>query len=284
MRQFKLINGSGAEFSLMQKGRAFMYDPAGLGWGYETSYVDVGETYIPLDTKYVHPAPSGTILFGGYQDYNDFLAFIQVGGIKLCYMPLSSWMFLDCSVVITKTEINHETKRLHCDVSFNGLSHWYSSLVTYRADPVGSNYSSKRYDYKYGDDTPSGAYGYIYAATAGRAEISNGSLPSYCKITIIGPAVNPAWALYDPSNTQVGSGKINYTVPSGRKLVVNSRPAEMEIAEYTTANARVKSLYNYSDFSTERLLIIPPGAGYYMTFTDDGGVLGDCSVEVYERV
>lgn len=284
MRQFKLINGDGAEFSLMQKGRAFLYNPSGLGWGYETTIVDVGKTYIPLETKYTHPAPAGMILFGGYEDYDDFLRFIQVGGLKLAYMPLSSWQYLDCSIVIEKTEIDHETKRLHCDVTFSGLSRWYKSLVTYRAGAEETTYSAKRYTYQYNDNTPSGDDGYIYPSTSGRAEISNGVLPSYCKITIMGPAVNPAWALYDSSNHHVGRGKINYTIASGRKLVVNSRPSEMEIAEYTTANERVQSLYSYSDFSTERLLLIPPGDGLFMTFTDDGGTLEDCSVEVYEFV
>lgn len=284
VRQFKLINGNGAEYGLNRPGKAYLYDPKGLGWGYETEYVDVGEAYIPLDSKYTHPAPSGWILFGGYADYNEFLEFIQVGGLRLGYMPLSTWQYLDVSIVIDKTEIDHSTRRLHCDVSFSGLSHWYKSLVTYRAGSESVEYSAKRYTYAYSDDTPDGSYGYVYPVTAGRAEISNGSLPSFCKITIMGPAENPAWSLYDSSDTQIASGAIGYTVPSGRKLVVNSRPAEMEIAEYTTENVRTQSLYNYSDFSTERFIQIPPGSGYYMTFTDDSGSLGDCSVEVYERV
>ena len=281
MRQFKLINGNGATYDMMRKD-GFFYTPAGLGWGYETAYIDVGGAYIPTETTFLHPAPSGVMVFANYSVYDEFLKFIQVGGLKLCYMPLNTWLFLDVSAALDKTEINHETNKLECEIEFSGLSHWYAALRSYRAG-VSNNYGAKKYDYKYDTDTPDGNPGYIYPSTVGRADISNGSLTSYCKIIISGPAVNPVWALYDSNGNQLQNGKVSATIPAGDCLVVNSRPREMEIAEYILGGARVGSLYTYSDFSTDRFITIPPGDGYYMTFNDDGGAMGDCYVQVYER-
>lgn len=252
VRQFKLINANGAEFVLNRPGVAYLYDPTGLGWGYETDYVDVGDAYIPTETTYTHPSPSGMILFGGYSDYDSFLSFIQVGGLTLAYRPLTEWLYLDVSIVIQKSEINHETGRLHCDVAFNGLSFWY------KADKV-------------------------YTASSGTAVLGALSLPSYCKITIEGPAVNPSWTLLDSGGTQVADGKVNVTLTAGEKLVVNSRPRLMDIALYDSSDER-SSVYAASDFSTQRFIQIPAGAACSMTFSDEGGSMGSCSVEVYERV
>lgn len=281
MRSFKLINGNGAVFDLMRRD-AFLYEPTGLGWGYETDYVDVGGAYIPTDTTLVHPEPSGTMIFKGYEQYDEFLQFIQVGGITLGYKPLNTWRYLDVSVVIDKSEISYETNRLACGISFSGLSLWYSGEKTYRAGSLNA-YNSKKYTYKYDTDTPDGTAGYVYATTAGSAEISNGSLPSFCKITILGEAINPAWTLYDSMGQQIATGKVFATIPSGHMLVINSRPDDMEIAEYTVGGDRVANLYTSSDFSTERFVVIPAGSGYRMDFTDDGGLLGDCIVQVFER-
>lgn len=252
VREFKLINKTGAEFSLNDPGVAYLYDPVGLGWGYSTGYVDAGDALIPTDTVYQHPAPSGWILFGGYSNYDSFLAFIQVGGLTLAYRPLTEWYYLDVSVVIAKSEINHETGRLHCDIAFNGLSYWYKANK-------------------------------VYTAVGGTATLGALAMASYCKITIGGQAVNPVWTLYDSANNAVGSGKVNTTVDSGKDLVINSRPSMMDLAIYNGSD-RESSAYVDSDFTTERFLQIPAGSGYYMTFSDDGGAMGVCTVEVYERV
>lgn len=252
MRQFKLVNSAGSELSLNQPGKMYLYDPVGLGWGYATGYADVGDAYIPTDTVLQHPAPSGWILFGGYSDYNTFLAFIQGQDIKLAYMPESTWYYLDCSVIISKGDINPATKRLHCDVAFSGTSHWYAANK-------------------------------IYTAVGGTATFGKIVLPSYCKITIDGAASNPVWTLYDTSNNAIASGKVNTSIAAGKKLVINSRPRDMDIAKYT-GTVRDASLYTDSDFTTERFIEIPAGAaGQYMTFADDNGTL-NATVEVYERV
>lgn len=284
MRKFKLINATGAEYDMMRTD-GFLYDPAGLGWGYETAVVDVGEAYIPTEKTYTRPAPSGSMIFKSYAVYNEFLRFIQAGGLTLAYMPLTSWRYLDVSVFLGKTEIKPDTNRLTCDISFSGLSHWYSRQKVYRTGDD-NNYSAKRYTFQYSNNTPSGDYGYIYSSNQGRAEISNGPLSSYCKITIKGPATSPSWTLYDSNDTQIASGAVNATISAGRMLVINSRPSETALAEYdATTGAYVQNLYQNSDFTTERFIVIPPGEGYYMVFSDGGGgTLGECLVEVYERV
>lgn len=254
MRQFKLINSTGAVFDLMRTD-AFLWEPDGLGWGYDTGVADMGEAYIPTETTITRPAPSGTMVFAGYTQYTEFLTFIQAGGLVLGYQPLSTdaWRYLDVSAIIGKNEIKPETGRLLCDISFNGLSHWYETPITYAADN-------------------------------GRADIVNGALSSFCKISIAGAAVDPTWTLYDSTNAVISSGKVTATIPAGDTLIINSRPRSMEIMQYDSNGDPVGSVYPYSDFTTARFITIPPGTGYYILFSDDGGAMGACSVEVYKRV
>lgn len=253
MRQFKLINKTGAEFDLMRTD-AFLYEPEGLGWGYETDYTEVDDAIIPLDSKLTHPSPSGSMVFDGYAEYAEFLAFIQVGGLVLAYMPLSTWQYLEVSAVLGKSEIKPDTNKLICEIEFDGLSYWYETPI-------------------------------VYASTGGTTgAINNGALSSFCRIEIEGAAVNPVWTLYDSNAVVISSGKVTATIPSGDTLVIDSRPRSMEIAEYDSNGDLVGSVYASSDFSTERFIVIPSGTGYYMTFSDDGGAMGDITVEVFKRV
>ena len=277
IRQFKLRNKTGAEFDMMRKD-AFFHAPAGLGWGMSISTVPVGNSYHVTDEQVNQPAPSGEMVFAGYQQYEEFLQFCQIGGLVLCYMPISTWRYLEVYISIDKTEIDHETNRLICSVTFQSHSQWYEASRLYIPSQAVDE-DAKLYD---DDHLDSYAYLYNYEDTdAGGVTIMNGSLPSYFKVTFIGPTTDPEWRLY-VGNTLTKSGKISASIVSGHKLVVNCVPSQYSIIEYN-GDAFYLDRYKDSDWTTERFFEIPAGESM-MVFTDSTQNPPEAWVEVYKRV
>lgn len=270
MRQFNLTNANGQVFDLMRKD-AFFNEPDGLGWGLKDTIIQVGDAYFVTQTLPETPAPSGEMVFLGYEQYNEFLAFVQVGGLVLGYKPLNTWLYLDVSLTIEKSEIDHNTKRLQCAVDFTARSSWYEKLVAYQAQSSGGG---KTYSY---------TYPYTYTSNAaGKVEIPNGNLASYPRITIFGPVDTPTWALYQ-GGTRLETGRVNLEVPTGHKLIVDANPSTMEIAEYTNDGVFVANRYADSDFTTARLFMLPAGP-CSVVFTQEGVGVVSAFVEVRKRV
>lgn len=279
MRLFKLINATGAEFDLTRPD-AFLKDPTGLGKGSEITVARVGDSYIVTDEKDEVPAPSGTMMFLDYATYDEFIAFCVVGGLVLGYKPLDTWLYLDCYIKIAKSEIDRDTRAMACDIDFEAVSGWYQRVTEYKANV---NEDGGKW-YK---DQGSVVYGYTYPYTYtqgqnGTIAITGITVPSYCRLHILGPAVNPAWSLYQ-NDALVASGKCNVTVAAGNKLVIDSDPPNMELALYSLTNDFLANEYQNSDFSTERFLQLPVGDSR-LYFSHDGPGLVDAYVEVKKRV
>lgn len=270
-RRFQLQNANGTVYDLNTVGHYF-YEPEGLGWGEEVDLLRLGETYLVTETEIIRPTVSGFILFHSYAEYDNFLRFVQVGGLILGYMPISTWRYITCKIQIEKTELTHDTGKLQCPVTFEGTSQWYER-VSVQPSSGSIPVEAKMYDYE---------YPYKYArGEVGTINISNGSLPSYFRLSVSGLAENPIWRLY--VNGQVKeSGAINATIPVGHSLVVNTRPSSMEIAEYDSDGVFVQDLYGSSDFSTERLFMLPPGESVLQVADDNGSPAS--YLEVYRRV
>ena len=77
----------------------------------------------------------------------------------------------------------------------------------------------------------------------------------------------------------ISRGKVAAIISEGNKLVVDSAPASLEIAEYTIDNGFVRNLYQVSDFATARFLIVPTGEST-LAFAHEGGGEIEAFVEV----
>ena len=132
----------------------------------------------------------------------------------------------------------------------------------------------KKYPYKYNYSYKDGRPGII--------DIPNGLLPSPCKIHIFGPCENPTFTLTQ-SGKRIATGRIFIKLVSGRKLVIDSDPLTMSIAEYTTDNEFIASRYANSDFETDRIINLPPGDSK-IVFTQSGSGVVTAFVEVKKIV
>lgn len=256
MRKFKLKNGVGAEWDLMDK-TAYFNAPGGLGFGKTYSTIQAGSAWLVSDEFLNQYAVTGEMIFFDYSRYQAFISFVTKGPLYLMYSPLDTWYKIKCEVQSAdKSEL--KSGYLAVPITFLCFGTWHEAVkVTQSQAP---DQGIKRYSY---------TYPYYYAETAtGTAKIRNGDLASPCKLQIFGPVVNPAWALIK-AGTRVAVGKVTAKIPDGHKLVVDADPATMEIAEYALDGTYIQNLYQSSDFSTGRFIYAPPGEST-LTFSHDG--------------
>lgn len=134
VRQFKLINRTGAEYDMTRPERLF-HNPDGLGWGTEREIRRIGMTYFADDEKEIHQRPTGEMVFRTYTEYAAFLSFCQVGGLVLAYKPRETWYYAKCLISINKSEIKVDTLHLVCPVNFTLTSYWYERVIAETATP-----------------------------------------------------------------------------------------------------------------------------------------------------
>jgi len=251
---------------------AFFYNISGLGFGIEAEYSRIGSKYVALNEHEIQPTPGGTISFAGYHQHDEFRSFCRVGGLVLAFKQLDTWYYLDVNINISHSDISEKTRRLECDIRFTATSYWYEKVTAQKAaedTSVGKVYPYT-YPYTYSNNRP------------GVIDIKGGNLPSSCKIHIFGPCTNPAFVI-TKNGEKIADGRVYVQLLAGRKLVINTDPVEMEIAEYTTNNEYIASRYQDSDFETDRIVQVPAGESRF-TFTQDGSGAVVAFVEVKKLV
>ena len=275
MRQFSLRNSLGATISLQDRHGYAFFDEEGLGFDLETSFQRIEAQFRLIEEGLAQPQISGNLVISGldaFAKYTAFLSFIRHTPLTLIY---TSDQTIYLEGLITSLEkgdmINRRT--LVCPLTFTGTSYWFDEVLVKEAAGEMPE-STKMYSYTYPYEYASGEIGEI--------DIPSIALSSYFKLTIFGPTTNPKWQLYS-GGTLVNSGKVTATIPSGDKLVVNTDPLEMEIAEYTTAGVLVTDRYPDSDFTTTRIFAIPPGDST-MIVSDDSVSAPVSWIEVKKRV
>lgn len=267
MRKFFLTNAAGERFNLMRFD-AFFHAPDGLGFSQTITSARVGTDYLETDAFLDQHTISGEMVFLNYEMYQQFTAFAMLSPLVLTYMPDATEYFIRCKVQsIGKTEIG-SANRLICPISFLCSGTWYER-AQFIAQSEGTASDAKVYPYTYN-------YTYSDLAAAG-ALIENGSVESPLILHIFGNVTNPTWSLTHDGET-VATGAVTAEIPAGHKLVVDARPASMEIAEYTNGGDYVRDLYPMSDFSTGRFLYAPAGESTVLVMSGD--IVAQAIVEV----
>lgn len=249
VRQFKLINARGATFDLMQR-TALLYLPGGLGFRTASEYMKIGSSYQLISTETEQKVISGEMIFSGYDKYREFVDFVNYTPLKLGYKPQAEWAYLDCEVSrLDKGEIDYRDLKLKCAIDFTATSKWYIPRTAVRTGLETAN--AKQYTYTY-------SYQYADAINGIINIINNSSEDSPTILTIMGDITDPTWSLI-VNNVVVQSGMVSGNIPSGNKLIINSKDNQLEIGEYTTGNEFIRNMYQASDFNRENFIYVPPG-------------------------
>lgn len=252
MRKFTLVNGNGARYSLMDI-EHWLYEPDGLGLKYKSKYSQVGTNYIRTRTISDPDDISGTMMFTGshqYDNYKEFMAFIQIEPIKLLYEPNGTEYEAEVDIMeVEKSEIDADTSILQCDIKIKRMSRWRRVIIQ-RNDPTvaqGKIYTYA-YPYTYGKDI-------VHNVTIE----SDTSFESPCKITIIGNAVNPVWRHY-ANGDLISSGRVNTSLTDGQRLVIDDTTIPYTIKKLDASNNLIADLYEDSDFTTKRFFFLQRGS------------------------
>lgn len=258
-RQFYLTNSDGDTFDLMQSA-AFFHSPSGLGLGRNQSFLRTGTIYALTDDYLSQKSINGEMIFRTYAKYTEFASFIAHAPLTMVYEPENTEYSIDCYVSkLDKSEIEKDTNRLICAITFTATTKWYvkRGVMQSSTETEGMKIYPYEYDYKYADTSVAVIEG-----------TNNSSQEAPCILHIIGPVTNPAWNLVVDSQT-IQNGSLTGSIPSGDKLVVNSRDDSLEVAEYTTADVYVQNRYKNTNYSSDVFLYIPSGA-FKIQISDDG--------------
>lgn len=244
MREFLLKNALGATWSLNDV-ESFLSSPKGIGGERKTTYTQIGNSFVATENKIKQKNITGKITFADYQKFEDFCRFIQHRPLTLYYTAAHEYRIDVLIEKISKTE--YEILGLNCEISMKGLTPWYK--VISKANSRDSS-SVKIYPY---------TYDYLYENSAGGSIefMSDSTEESPIKLVIIGPCINPKWEHY-LNDVKIADGEITCKIEAGHRLVVDATKIPYTISECDNTGTELLSLYQQSDFSTQRFLF----AGY----------------------
>ena len=257
-RQFRLLNTAGAVYDLCDS-RHFFASPDGLGFVRSFSTLQTGSAFVAAGNDLQQQTVTGEMVFDGYDEYSDFVAFITGTELTLAYQPAHSenWYYRTCKVSsLKKTEVSSATGRLHCNVDFLCFSQWYEPVIVENSLPELDENSLFPLTFPFTFEDRNINEIVIQNNSAERAP---------CKIAIAGACSNPRWELRT-NGVLVADGKVGISLLSGEWLIVDANVESMRIVK--SVNGVETDVYQYSDFSTDRFIYAPSGKSVLSFFHD----------------
>ena len=209
VREFKLVNEKGQEYSLMNAEKyCFLAEPSGLGFARTIEYEQLGNAFIESISKIQQEPITGNVLFKSYDNYNALVNFIASSEkIKFAYkIPFQNGAkeyFKDIkiqSLSKTQKQINgliSETINIDC------LSLWYQEKNI--IFDMSSQEDEMRWNFKW--DTSR----FVEYNNRSLEYVNNGHVEAPVEIEINGPVTNPRLELYI-------EGELYQTVPITTKI------------------------------------------------------------------
>ena len=279
VREFKLINEKGQEYSLMDiYNCCFLSDPEGLGYSYSTEYEQLGNTFVTKLRKFEQGKISGTANFLNYDNYKKLVDFIEVSeslrfSYKIPFKNGSKEFFKDVQIQsLTKTQI--QTDGIISEtIIFDCLSLWYeTNTVIYSIVPQTNEI---RWDFKW--DSRFTDYN-----SRNLQYINQGHVEAPIYVEINGQVVNPQIELYVEGELYQ-KVKISTTINSFEKLLYDTRENQFSINKQNT-DGTITSLFSldYIDFENDNVIRLPKNKSCELRLTADNEVL-NAQVTIYPR-
>lgn len=254
LRRFFLENEYGQKYDMNDaKKSCLLTEPSELGVSFEGNFQQLGNTFIETEKRIGQKNPSGVLNFKKYEQYKNFIDFIQKSSkLKYIYeIPLENGYDSYCKDVtiqsIGKTE--KEAGFISCPIVFNGLSLWYKSdTATYTLNPIEgelrwdfewnpifSDYSTTKFDY-----------------------INKGHVDASLELEIDGNIKNPKIELYIEGELYQ-TISIDTQINLNEKLLYSSKENNFFIKKQLE-NGTEESLFDLDiiNFANDNVLRIPP--------------------------
>ena len=270
VREFRLINEKGQEYSLMDlKNYCFLSEPTGLGYSYTTEYEQLGYTFITNLRKFEQGTISGTANFSSYDNYKKLVDFIEASEnlrfvYKIPYQSGTKEYFKDVQIQsISKTQ--KQTNGIIAEtVTFDCLSLWYeeNTFIHDMRQQEGSIAWDFKWDSKFTDFT-----------TRSLQYINNGHVDAPILVEIDGPVLNPKIQLYVEGELYQ---ELPFTVDikEYEKLLYGTKEGEFYLNKQNT-DGSLENLFNLDvlDPKDDEIIRIPKNKSCELKLVADEDIL-----------
>ena len=270
VREFKLINEKGQEYSLMDiKNYCLLTEPSGLGYEYSSEYEQLGNTFISNLRRIEQGQITGRVNFLNYDNYKKLVDFIeQSDSLKFSYkIPFTTGekeYFKDIQIQsLSKTEIQ-PNKVMSETIIFDCLSLWYEEKSTiftiepqeneirwdFRWDSRFSDYNSRNLNF-----------------------INQGHVEAPILVQMNGYLLNPKLELYVEGELYQ-TVTMTTEIQEYEKLLYGTKENEFYINKENT-DGSLTSLFNLDviNFNNDNVIRLPKNRSCQLVLTADNEVL-----------
>lgn len=254
VREFKLINEKGQEYSLMDiKNYCLLTDPSGLGYGYSTEYEQLGNTFISNLRRIEQGQIEGIVNFLKYDNYKNLVDFIEMSEkIKFVYrVPLENGYkeyFKDVQIAnLSKTEIQ-PNEVMSETIVFDCLSLWYEeNTVIYTIEPLDNEI---RWDFRW--DSRFSDYN-----TRKLSFINQGHVEAPILVEMKGQLIDPKIDLYVEGQLYQ-SVTFTTEISQYEKFLYGSKENDFYVSKQNP-DGTISSLFNLDviDFANDNVIRLP---------------------------
>ena len=280
VREFSLLDDLGNEYSLMDiQNYCLLTEPKGLGYGYNTEYEQLGNTFVTNISRLAQSRIDGTANFINYDNYKALVDFLErANELRIKYViPYESGTrtyYKDVNLSqFDKSEIQ-PNGIISEAISFDSKSEWYApSRVTF---DMGASTDEIRWDFRWDSRFSDKSARTINFVNQGQDD-------ARVKIEILGEVVNPVIIL-DIDGEEYQRINITTTINEGEKLIYSSVENEFEISKVNT-NGTKTSLFStaYLNPSQNLCVKIPQNKNCSLTLTTLLGTdVQNATITIYE--
>ena len=270
VREFKLLNEKGQEYSLMDiRNYCLLTEPSGLGYEYSSEYEQLGNTFISNLRRIEQGQITGIVNFLNYDNYKKLVDFIeQSDSLKFSYkIPFTTGekeYFKDIQIQsLSKTEIQ-PNKVMSETIIFDCLSLWYEEKSTiftiepqeneirwdFRWDSRFSDYNSRNLNF-----------------------INQGHVEAPILVQMNGYLLNPKLELYVEGELYQ-TVAMTTEIQEYEKLLYGTKENEFYINKENT-DGSLTSLFNLDviDFNNDNVIRLPKNRSCQLVLIADNEVL-----------
>lgn len=270
VREFKLINEKGQEFSLMDiKNCCLMTDPSGLGYEYSAEYEQLGNTFISNIRQISQGQIEGIANFINYDNYKKMIDFIESSKeLKISYKIPYELGIKEYYKDVEIQSISKTQKQTNAIISetivFNCLTLWYEKrIIIYKIEQLENEIRwDFRWDSKFTD----------YSSRS-LQYINEGHVEAPVEIEISGHVVNPIIELYVEGQLYQ-TVSFNVEISEGEKLLYGTKENEFYILKQHL-NGATENLFDLDviNFENDNVIRIPTNKSCELKLEADNEVL-----------
>ena len=277
VREFKLINEKGQEFSMMDlENYCLLTDPEGLGYSYTTTYEQVGNTFIENLRKLEQGQIIGTANFGKYENYKKLVNFIeQSESLKFAYkVPLDSQIkqyYKDVNIQSVPKSQKQTNGIISETLTFDCLGLWYEqTTATY---DMSATDNEIRWDFSWDSM-------FIDYDTRRLSYVNAGHVEAPIEVEISGAVVNPSIELYVENELYLKTS-VNITLTEYEKLLYGSKENKFYLLKENEDGTQ-ETLFKreYIDFESFEVIRIPKNKSCEIRLVADNDIL-NATVTIY---